>query len=229
MNTKGLRKGLLWPAALSTLILLTLTVSSSRKANANNENSGDDPRIREGFAIAPVPLNLEGKDVKAVGLGSYLVNAAMGCNDCHSDGPQTQYLPGGNPFFGQRARTNPAVYLGGGRDFGKLEGPETPDIISRNLTPDKTLLPVGGHTWDQFRTILRTGKDYDHLHPNCSVSVTANCLTPPFDGALLQIMPWPDFESLTDQDLWAIYQYLSAVPCVESSPDPSNPLHNDCH
>jgi hypothetical protein len=75
---------------------------------------------------------------------------------------------------------------------------------------------------------MRTGKDYDHLHPNCSASVTTDCLTPPFDGALLQIMPWPDFKSLTDRDLWAIYQYLSAVPCVESSPDPNNPLHNDC-
>ena len=90
MNKKRMLKRLLWPATLSTLILLTLTVSSSLKVKANDENSGDEARIREGFAIAPVPLNLEGKDVKAVGLGSYLVNAAMGCNECHSDDPRSQ-------------------------------------------------------------------------------------------------------------------------------------------
>ncbi len=202
---------------------------STQYGNANDDRDrGDDARILRGFEIAPVHLKLDGKDWRAVGLGSYLVNAAMGCNDCHSAGPQTQYLPGGNPFFGQPAKTNPETYLGGGRDFGKLEGPDSPDIISRNLTPDKTGRPEGGHTFDEFRIIMRTGKDYDHLHPNCSASITTNCLTPPFDGALLQIMPWPDFKSMTDHDLWAIYQYLSAVPCIEGPVDPSNPLHNDC-
>src|SRR5215831_16803646 len=31
-----------------------------------------------------------------------------------------------------------------------------------------------------------------HLHPN---------LPPPFDGSLLQIMPWPTFQNMTDHDL----------------------------
>jgi hypothetical protein len=228
MKMKRMSGGLVWPVAISAVILAVAMVSGSKRVKANDEDGGDDARIKRGFEIAPVPLKIEGKDWRAVGLGSYLVNAAMGCNDCHSAGPPTQYLPGYNPFFGEHAKTNPETYLGGGRDFGKLEGPDSPDIISRNLTPDKTGLPEGGHTFEQFRTIMRTGKDYDHLHPNCSPTITTNCLTPPFDGNLLQIMPWPDFQNLTDRDLWAIYQYLSAVPCVESSPDPSNPLHNDC-
>jgi hypothetical protein len=42
----------------------------------------------------------------------------------------------------------PLTYLGGGRDFGQI-GPITsssvpPHIISRNLTPDATGIPVGG-------------------------------------------------------------------------------------
>jgi hypothetical protein len=104
--------------------------------------SGQESRFERGFEIAPVPLNIEGKDPALVGLGSYLVNASGGCNDCHSAGPQTEYLPGGNPFFGQPVRINPATYLGGGRDFGPLPPtPGSPHIVSRNLTPDKTGFP----------------------------------------------------------------------------------------
>jgi cytochrome c553 len=214
--------------ATCAAVVLVAMVSSTTRVKAMNQDEGkEDWRVRRGFEIAPVPLNLKGKDLRAVGLGSYLVNAVASCNDCHSAGPQSQYLPGYNPFFGQPAKTNPATYLGGGRDFGPLI-PDSPDIISRNLTPDKTGLPEGGHTFAQFRKIMQTGKDFDHLHPSCSATVTTDCLPPPFDGALLQIMPWPNYQHLTDQDLWAIYQYLRAVPCIEGPADPSNPRHNDC-
>jgi hypothetical protein len=67
----------------------------------------------------------------------------------------------------------------------------------------------------------------DHLHPPCSATVTTDCLPPPFNGDLLQIMPWPNFKSLSDRDVRAIYEYLRAVPCVEGPPAPS-PLHNEC-
>jgi hypothetical protein len=40
-------------------------------------------QILRGFEIAPVKLNLAGKDWALVGLGSYLVNTT-GCNDCHT-------------------------------------------------------------------------------------------------------------------------------------------------
>ena len=65
---------------------------------------------------------------------------------------------------------------------------------------------------------MRTGVDLDHLHPN---------LPFPFDASLLQIMPWPTFQNMTDHDLRAIYEYLSAIPCIEGPPAP-DPLHNDC-
>ena len=190
---------------------------------------GDASRIHQGFAIAPVQLNLRGKDPALVGLGSYIVNAQASCNDCHTLSPQAEYSPGGIPYFGQHPTiVNPAVYLGGGRDFGPVAGPGTPDIVSRNLTPDKTGLPEGGHTFAQFVDIMRNGTDYDHFHPTCVNGVlTGTCLPAPFDGALLQIMPWPILHNLTDHDLLAIYEYLSAVPCIAGPPAPSI-LHNDC-
>jgi hypothetical protein len=63
----------------------------------------------------------------------------------------------------------------------------------------------------------------------CSPTVTTNCLPLPFDGFKLQIMPWPAFQDMTDHELQAVYEYLSAVPCVAGPPDPSNVLHNDCN
>src|SRR5437868_4587889 len=111
-------------AALTVaLVVLALsfcvaTCSPSSRVKAQSKESNLESRIERGFEIAPVPLNMEGKAPALVGLGSYLVNASGGCNDCHSAGPETQYLPGGNPYFGQLARINPAMYLGGGRDFG---------------------------------------------------------------------------------------------------------------
>ena len=222
--------------AIVLIVVAGILISSLRvRANEDNdrERDGDrnrnDPRIEQGFDIAPVPLNLDGKNRALVGLGSYLVNAVASCNDCHSAGTATQYAPGGNPYFGQPKMVNAATYLGGGRDFGQFPAaaPNFPHIISRNLTPDKTGLPEGGHTFAEFRQIMRTGADLDHLHPNCSATVTTNCLPPPFNGDLLQIMPWPGYRSLTDHDLRAIYEYLRAVPCIAGPAAPS-PLHNDC-
>src|ERR1700723_2402422 len=76
-------------------------------------------KILKGFQISPVPINMQGKDPNLVGYGSYLVNAAASCNDCHSNGATTEYVAPGIPYFGQQpTKVNPAVYLGGGNDFG---------------------------------------------------------------------------------------------------------------
>jgi hypothetical protein len=101
--------------------------------------------------------------------------------------------------------------------------------VSRNLTPDKTGLPEGGRPFSEFLQIIRTGIDLDKQHAaTCSLDVTTNCVPFPFDGTKLQIMPWPAFQNMTDHDLQAIYEYLSAIPCIEGPTDPTNPLHNDC-
>src|ERR1700681_2198811 len=127
-----------------TVVTLAVVLSISPRVRAADVGDVPDPRIQKGFDIAPVPLNLHGKDEALVGLGSYLVNT-MACNACHSAGPPTEFSPGGSPFFGQPKKVNPATYLGGGRDFGPLI-PGSASIVSRNLTPDKTGLPEGGQT-----------------------------------------------------------------------------------
>ena len=50
----------------------------------------EDARVRQGFNIAPVPLNMAHKDSDLVGLGSFLVNAVGGCNDCHTNPSYTR-------------------------------------------------------------------------------------------------------------------------------------------
>ena len=182
-------------------------------------------KVLKGFQIAPVLLNMIGKDPVLVGYGSYLVNASGDCNGCHSADPSTQYAPGGNPYFGQHTTVNPATYLGGGQDFGAFPDPAGPfpHIVTRNLTPDKTGLPEGGNTLSQFILIMRTGVDLDNVHPTCKGAPDGKCIPPPFNGDLLQIMPWPAFANMSDFDLRAIYEYLSAIPCVEGGPgEPAN-------
>jgi hypothetical protein len=190
-------------------------------------------RAKIGYDIAPVPLNLAGRNRFLVGLGSYLVNAVSDCNGCHSAGPATEYAPGGNPYFkGNPPQVvNQATYLGGGRIFGSQIPGRTPSIVSRNLTPDKTGRPEGGRTFAEFRELMRTGADLDHQHPNCSdpkVLSSTSCFptTLPFNGDLLQIMPWPAYQNMTDRELRAIYEYLSAIPCIAGPA--TGPLHNDC-
>lgn len=213
-------------AATAIGVLVGVVIGSGQVRAGDDDHLGD-ARVSKGFQIAPVPLNLARKNKALVGLGSYLVNASGDCNGCHSNGPATEFTPTGDPYllsppggpFDGHTKINPATYLGGGRDFGAFPGPLSPvHIVARNLTPDKTGLPVGGETFSEFRNIMRTGVDLDHLHPS---------LPPPFNGAVLQIMPWPIYRNMTDHDLLAIYEYLSAIPCIAGPPAPS-PLHNDC-
>jgi hypothetical protein len=208
-------------------------MSSSRQLRAedrnnNNDNDNDnDSRIQIGFKAAPVPLNLHGKNRALVGLGSYFVNAANDCNGCHNAGPgNNQYSPGGNPYFSQPMVVNPATYLGGGRNFGALV-PGSANIISRNLTPDSTGRPIGGDTFEEFLMTMRTGADPDSLHPTCTGAPNSSCIPAPFDGNLLQIMPWTNIGKMNEHDLRAIYEYLSAIPCVAGPPAP-DPRHHNC-
>jgi len=239
MTTRNLGK-IAGAAVVLTGILGTVMLSSSRKAYgqyAPDQEGIDGSEVLEGFAINPVPLNLAGKDRALVGLGSYLANSIGACNDCHNAGPggASGYLPNGNPFqlpapagpYGGKKLTNPATFLGGGRDFGSFPADPFAHIVSRNLTPDKTGRPAGGHTLVEFLTIMRTGVDMDHLHPTCTGAPGPTCIPAPFDGSRLQIMPWPEFKDMTNRDLTAIYEYLSAIPCISGPPAP-DPRHNDC-
>jgi len=221
--------------AFAAIVLGGTWISYPRALQAQPTSSNgvtESSLIKIGFNIAPVKLNLVGKNHALVGLGSFLVNAAVGCNHCHSAGPSDEWAS--NPYFGKPAQINPDTYLGGGNDFGQIGPPkhpfdQGPNIISRNLTPDKTGLPAGGLTLAQFQQIMRTGTDFDHLHPTCGASGPDGiCLSPPFDGDLLQIMPWPYFKDMPDRYIRAIYEYLSTVPCIPGPPNLPKDLQNVC-
>jgi len=210
---------------------MLIVSKSGQAANDNNGAQDEKQMIQIGLAVASsegITLNMTGKDPDMVGLGSYLANVAGDCNGCHSAGPATAFAPGGNPFllpgpFSGIKKINPKTYLGGTRSFGSFGPGPKGEIISRNLTPDSTGRAEGGETLSGFKQIMRTGLDPDHRHPSCSASITTDCLSFPFNGDLLQVMPWPNFQSMTDRQLTALYVFLSAVPCLEGGPgEPAN-------
>jgi hypothetical protein len=217
-------------SGIAGLLIAGLLLHSS-KGQAQSSTTFDTTKVLKGFQIAPVPLNMQGLDPNLVGYGSYLVNAVGDCNGCHSPSPSVEYAAGGTPFFGQHPTVvNPAVYLAGGQDFGAFPDPAGPfpHIISRNLTPDSSGLPEGGNSLQTFIQIIRTGIDTDHVHPTCGAGPpTGTCIPAPFNGDLLQIMPWPTYQNMTDDDLTAIYTYLRTIPCVEGGPgEPANRCGN---
>jgi hypothetical protein len=91
--------GLIGFAAMST-------ISPRVQADSNSE-------VQIGFAIAPVQLNMTGKNPALVGKGSYIVNVTAGCNGCHySPDLGGEWAAGHNPYFGQPKLTNAGGYLG---------------------------------------------------------------------------------------------------------------------
>ena len=70
-------------------------------------------------------------------------------------------------------------------------------VVSPNLTPDPvTGRPDGDHSFEQFLTLIRHGRDLE-------------------DGHILQVMPWLIFRNMNDNDLASIYEYLRAIPHAE--------------
>lgn len=143
----------LWIVAAAGAIAL-MAASTALAAAADHRDKGDrakfgaaeDRRVKVGREIAPVPLDLDGKDKKQVWLGSYIVNAQGGCNDCHTNPP---YVPGNDPFAGEEEQINVDDYLCGGSDFGIA--------VSANISPDEDGLPAGLER-REFIRLLRTGE-----------------------------------------------------------------------
>jgi hypothetical protein len=134
-------------------------------------------------------LNLRNKNPDLVYLGSYLVNGQAGCNQCHT----CPTYRGINPYKvgGQSLDKidpiNTLNYLAGGTPF------ENAAIVSPNLTPDSSGLP-GGMNYADFSNAMRNGSSFHK------------------PGRILQVMPWPAFRNMNENELVAIYQYLSSLP-----------------
>ena len=146
----------------------------------------------QGLAIAPVPLDINGRDALLVGEGSYLVNGIGACSECHTNPP---FAEGHNPYMHQPKQVNATNYLAGGKPYGP--------ILSRDLTPDPLTGLPGGLTYEQFVDAMRNGTDFD-----CAPAPDAPC-------RLMQVMPWPGYRDFSDHDLAAIYAYLQAIPHTE--------------
>src|SRR5262245_46979179 len=180
---------------MSVIFVGCLGMAALRAQNGSGNDqggsgNGDESRIQTGFKYAQdqgITLDLKGKNRALVGLGSYLVNGVGGCNDCHTNPPYTQ-----DPyaFLGAPKQINNACYLAGGMAFGPF--------VSRDITPFEDNKPAG-LTFEQFRHVIRTGEDPDN------------------PGELLQVMPWPVYQTMTDRDLRAVYEYLSSIPPIPNS------------
>ena len=201
--------------------------------------SSNAERIAQGFAIEPTGLDLRGmtrQQVLQVAIGAYWMNSAGDCDGCHSSkklgngGAGGEYTSAGNPqlypaYIGTTstggaytgansvtpsnppATVNTAGFMAGGSNFG--------GEFAMNLTPDYSTgkpLPAGISDEATFFKVLRTGHYFQtNQAPQAPLAAPANAAT-------LQVMPWPALSGLTDSDLDAMWQYLSAIPCIPGSP-----------
>lgn len=176
---------------IATLLLFLGSFGAALRADRGGPDRDDLEKIKIGLVYAHdqgIHLNLRKKDIALVGLGSYLVNAVGGCNDCHTAPP---YIQDPFAFLGAPKQINAPCYLAGGVPFG-------PGIVSRDITPWEDGKPAG-LTYKGFKHVIRTGEDPDH------------------PGEVLHVMPWPVYQSMTDGDLRAIYEYLSAIPAINAN------------
>ena len=193
MHATRLTRRRTWLAlALAAASAAPYAAAPDTDSDAATALSDTNSRAMRGREIVPagVILNLKGKQRNLVWQGSYIVNTS-GCIDCHT---HPSYSPGGDPFQGQPERVNAEQYMSGGRQFGPFTAP--------NLTPDNAGRPAG-LTRAEFVQTLRTGHN-------------------PHDpaGQILQVMPWPAVGKMTTHDLWAVYEYLRAIPSLPDNPNP---------
>jgi hypothetical protein len=185
--------------AFVTIATAGFMLLSPRSEAANDNNPTQDEKLKIRIGQQIVPAIRLNLNGKDPNT-VYLGSYLVNAIGCSDCHTNPQYI--GNPFAGDPIQINAAGYMGGGRTFG-------PAVTSRNITPDASGLPAG-MSYAEFNQAVRFGVDIDRVHP------------------LLQVMPWPRFQSLTDRDMQAIYTYLSAIPCLEGDPGVSTTPTNRC-
>ena len=192
----------------------TLRPTSGSPATTNFTGNvaglGSDPTYGNPFLdVVPPPT---GPDQSLTGQMKANVNA-----DTHGIVTHTQK---GVPIYPHNH------FLAGGRCFGFF--------MSRNLTPDDDRGMPRGLTEVEFIQVMRTGKDISCSKKNpggsagpryggssdgdplCSLQTFPLPEAPgagvSFNPDVLQSMPWPTYHSMTDNDLKAVYAYLSSLP-----------------
>lgn len=156
----------------------------------------------------PMPVANKMSHEAHVKRGAYLVEI-MGCNDCHSPKVMTDHGPVPDPqrlLSGHQADEKLVdvadkkvlqSYVLFNMNSTSATGPWGTSYAA-NLTPDDT--GIGTWTIEQFSKALREGK-FKGMD-------NGRMLLPP--------MPWPNFRSLSDDDLAAIWAYLQSIPPVKN-------------
>lgn len=194
------RLGTLPAFALCGILLVALHPKAAGQETQDDYKLGRD--AQQGKKITPVSLNFQGKNPLRIYLGSYLVNGHGGCNSCHTcpSYKATNPFTAGPNALGSPDSPGPVNtlnYLAGGTPFPGRGTPFQGSVLtSANLTPDSSGRP-GGMTFQDFLNAMQNGE------------VSSK------PGHILQVMPWPAFRHLYQNDLRAIYEYLSAIPSAK--------------
>ena len=154
---------------------------------------------------------------KQVDRGRYLVSITA-CHDCHSPKIDAQMTPDPTRLLSGRPVTTPPPLqapqeIRASLDLTAWSGPWG-NSYAANLTSDKETGLGARYTEASFIKTIRTGKKPE-----------GEALAPP--------MPWTVYRNMTDEDLKAIFAYLTtlkpikntvrAAPMIAGNPTPSGP------
>jgi hypothetical protein len=84
---------------VTVMALIGIFAGSATAKPNDNDRDFDDLRIRRGFELAPVELNLHGKDLRSDRIGKLSHQCRGRLNDCHTADTATEFAPGGSPQF----------------------------------------------------------------------------------------------------------------------------------
>jgi len=169
--------------------------------------------LTAGSAVAKekAAKDAKGKAAKEdpVARGAYIV-AHSGCNECHTPYVFNKELMMPMPDMSRFLSGHPA----GTADSATKINPKTDlalisadftaftlpfgIVYSANLTPDKET-GLGNWTEEMFVKAIRTG-----MH----MGADGRPILPP--------MPWPEFRTMTDDDLKAVFAFLKTVPAIHN-------------
>lgn len=180
---------------ISTTILVLNLPSSGQKEGGS--------KVERGLQISPVPVKLANLNKSKVGWGSYFVNAASGCANCHT-------CPTFVPDRGKTKEINAQNYMAGGVPFALPASSQGPafELRSANITPNADGLP-GGLTFLQFKAVLTEG------HRTLTEAYTKVPAPSEAYAGPISVMPWRIYQNLDTEDLGSIYEYLRAIPSAK--------------
>ncbi len=131
--------------------------------------------------------------------------------------PKGPYTGGTRPDGGAAFELDQSTFVAGAQNFGTVDSKNlTPSTNSKpsSFAPFKVNYAAGGMDWITFWATLHNGVDIDKLFNQCPGTGAPNgCAKAPVNAGQLQVMPWAVVRQMTDSDLNAVWQYLSAIPC----------------